>query len=77
MFYYNCGGCLLACGCLLILILVPMSFVKLQYYEHGLKMQRSTSTVRPRARAILLCARGTEARRLADRAATPTKKEGW
>ena len=39
-----CGCCLLP-GAILILILVPLSFVKLQYYEHGLLTQRSTSTV--------------------------------
>lgn len=42
---YPCLICLLLTGCLLILILVPMTFSKLEYYEAGLKAQKSTGTV--------------------------------
>merc|ERR1711988_162753 len=42
---YPCLICLLLTGCLLILILVPMSFTKIEYYEAGLRAQKSTGRV--------------------------------
>lgn len=42
---YCCGGCLGATGLLLFLILVPLSFKGVEYYEYGFKVRASTGKV--------------------------------
>lgn len=42
---YGCTACLSTLGLILILILVPLSYSKIEYYEGGLLEQRSTSQV--------------------------------
>lgn len=42
---YMCCCPIFAIGCLLILILVPMAFEKIEYYEAGLLQQKSTGEI--------------------------------
>lgn len=42
---YNLLGCCGFIGAFLTLLLVPLSFTKIQFYEHGLLAQKSTSQV--------------------------------
>ena len=43
---YNLLGCCGFIGAFLTLLLVPLSFTKIQFYEHGLLAQKSTSQAR-------------------------------
>merc|ERR1712216_79764 len=42
---YACFGCICCIGILLTIILLPLSFNRLEFYEAGLKKQKSTGKV--------------------------------
>ena len=42
---YRLCGCCTFLGCLLTVILVPLSYSKLEYFQHGIVQQKSTSKV--------------------------------
>ena len=41
----GCGACLLVTGVLLTVILVPLSFSYVEYYEYGLNQRKTTGSV--------------------------------
>ena len=42
---YRLCGCCTFLGCLLTVILVPLSYSKLEYFQHGIVQQKSTAKV--------------------------------